>query len=217
VILAVLQLLSILDPKELLKGGGYVLLFFIVFAESGLLVGFFLPGDSLLFTAGVLATGGALSQKLGVDFNIFVVMLGCFAMAVVGDQVGYLIGSKAGPRLFNRPDSRLFKQEHVDKAEEFFERYGSKAIILARFVPVIRTFVPTVAGVSRMDYGRFLRFNLIGGAIWGAGIPALGYFFGQIDFVEKNLELTLIAVVGISVLPIAFEIWKARKERRAAA
>ena len=210
-----LQIMSMLDPQELLRSGGYLLLFFIVFAESGLLVGFFLPGDSLLFTAGVLATGGALSQRLGIEFNIVVLCAGCFAAAVVGDQFGYLIGNKAGPKLFNRPDSRLFKREYVDKAEMFFEDYGAKAIILARFVPIVRTFVPTVAGVSRMHYQRFLRFNIIGGLLWGVGICLLGYFFGQIDFVEENLEITILGVVLISSLPIAFEIMKSRKAAKA--
>ena len=131
--------------------------------------------------------------------------------AVIGDQVGYLIGAKAGRRLFNRPDSRLFKKEYVDKAEGFFARYGAKAIVLARFVPVVRTFVPTVAGVSRMNYPMFLRFNLIGGLIWGVGVTLLGYLFGNISYVKENFEIAILGVVVLSLAPILFEVLSHRR------
>ena len=152
-----------LDPETLLSKGGLALLFLIIFAESGLLVGFFLPGDSLLFTAGAVAAGAFAKTLPDLDFNIWVLMIGCFLAAVLGDQTGYLIGKKAGPRLFNREDSRFFKRSYVDKGTEFFEKHGGRAIILARFVPIVRTFVPTIAGVSEMRYRDFLRYNVVGG------------------------------------------------------
>lgn len=214
---AVIAALDWLEPKNLLESGGYMLLFGVIFAESGLLVGFFLPGDSLLFTAGAVAAGAFASAPglRDLDFNVVVLAAGCFIAAVAGDQVGYLIGLKAGPRLFNRPDSRFFKREYVDKGEEFFHHYGSKAIILARFVPVVRTFVPTIAGASRMHYSTFVRFNVIGGLIWGAGVTLLGYGFGNIGFVKENFEVAILSVVTISLLPIAVEVLKHRRERAA--
>ena len=212
-----LAVLDFLQPEKLLSSGGYVLLFAIVFAESGLLVGFFLPGDSLLFTAGAVAAG-AFDQVGGLrnlDFNIAVLSVGCAIAAVAGDQAGYVIGRRAGPRLFNRPDSRFFKQEFVEKGERFFEGYGPKAIILARFVPVVRTFVPTIAGASKMDYPTFLRFNLIGGVVWGGGVTLLGYGFGNIDVVKENFELAIFGVIAISLLPIVVEVLKHRRQRAA--
>lgn len=212
--------LEFLDPEKLLRSGSYLLLFAIIFAESGLLVGFFLPGDSLLFTAGAIAGGALVAKYPDFHLNIIVVCLGCFVAAVAGDQVGYLIGSKAGPKIFDRPDSRLFKREYVDKAEAFFETYGAKAIVLARFVPVVRTFVPTVAGVSRMNYERFLRFNMLGGLLWGALIPLLGYLFGQVKVVQENFELAILGIVGVSFLPIIIEVfrhWRARRKEQVAA
>lgn len=206
-----------LEPANLIQNGGLVLLFLIVFAESGLLIGFFLPGDSLLFTAGAVASG-AFAEAPGmqdVQFNIWVLMIGCFLAAVAGDQVGYMIGRKAGPRLFNRPDSKFFKREYVDKGTEFFDEHGGRAIILARFVPIVRTFVPTIAGVSQMPYSSFVRYNVIGGFLWGVGITFLGYQFGKIDFVKENLEVAILGVVFISLLPIALEVLKARKAKAA--
>lgn len=202
-----------LDPETLLSKGGLILLFAIVFAESGLLVGFFLPGDSLLFTAGAVAAGVFEDTLPDLEFNIWVVMIGCFIAAVTGDQVGYMIGRKAGPRLFRREDSKLFKQEYVEKGTEFFVKHGGRAIILARFVPIVRTFVPTIAGVSHMEYSRFVRFNVIGGLVWGVGVTLLGYLFGQIPLVKNNLEVALALLVLISVLPIVVEIVKHRRGR----
>ena len=150
-----------MDPKPLIEAFGTLGIFAIVFAESGLLFGFFLPGDSLLFTAGLLASQGTLNFPL--------IVTGCFVAAVVGDQVGYYIGRRAGPAIFRRPDSRFFKQKNVDRAKAYFEIHGSKTIVLARFIPIVRTFAPVVAGVAQMDYRRFVTFNVIGGFLWAVG------------------------------------------------
>ncbi|WP_317444650.1 VTT domain-containing protein [Streptomyces collinus] len=195
---------SWLDPNYLLHTYSIWGLLLIVFAESGLLIGFFLPGDSLLFTCGLLITGNKL------DFPLWgAIALICLA-AVLGDQAGYMFGKKVGPSLFNRPDSRLFKQENVTKAHEFFEKYGPKSLILARFVPVVRTFTPIIAGVSGMKYRSFVVFNVIGGVLWGAGVTLLGSWLGQHDFVKNNIEAILILIVLVSVVPIAIEFLRAR-------
>jgi membrane-associated protein len=204
-----------LDPEHLIETVGLIGIFAIVFAESGLLIGFFLPGDSLLFTAGFLASAPS-SVDDALHLPLGWLLVGCLTAAIAGDQVGYLFGRRVGPALFKRPDSRLFKQENVEKAHEFFEKYGAKTIVLARFVPVVRTFAPIVAGVSRMQYRTFVMFNVVGGCLWAVGVTLLGYFLGQIDFVEQNLEIAILTVVAISVLPIAREVWKARKEKQAA-
>ncbi|MEH0424220.1 DedA family protein [Streptomyces sp. B21-083] len=199
---------SWLDPDYLLDQFGIWGLLLIVFAESGLLIGFFLPGDSLLFTAGLLITAGTL------DFPLWgAVALICLA-AVLGDQAGYMFGKKVGPSLFNRPDSRLFKQENVTKAHEFFEKYGPKSLVLARFVPIVRTFTPIIAGVSGMKYRSFLTFNVIGGVLWGAGVTLLGSWLGNIDFVKKNIEPILLLIVLISVVPIIIEFARARSKAK---
>ncbi|MGW6917377.1 DedA family protein [Kitasatospora sp. NPDC054939] len=197
---------SWLDPNYLISTFGLIGILAIVFAESGLLIGFFLPGDSLLFTTGLLVAGNTyLHQPLWVVCALIV------AAAVAGDQVGYLFGRKVGPSLFKRPDSKLFKQENVEKAAAFFDRHGPKAIVLARFVPIVRTFTPIVAGVSRMNYRTFIVFNIIGGVLWGAGVTVLGYFLGQIDFVKENIEPILIGIVLVSVIPVAVEVIRARR------
>ncbi|MCX6515874.1 MAG: VTT domain-containing protein [Actinobacteria bacterium] len=205
-------MLALLNPESLLTSGGIFLLAAIVFAESGLLIGFFLPGDSLLFIAGFLASPAG-REATGKDVlpNIVIVMAVAAAMAIIGDQVGYLIGKKLGPAVFARPKSRLFDPAHVVRANEFFAKYGSRTIILARFVPVVRTFVPVVAGVGEMDYKTFVRFNIIGGLAWGAGIPLLGYFLGKIDFVKNNIEVAILAIVLVSLLPVIIEFVKHRR------
>ncbi len=202
---------ALLDPETLLTSGGFLVLAAIVFAESGLLVGFFLPGDSLLFVAGFLATsaGGDHLNPIGL------VMLVASSMAIIGDQVGYLIGKKFGPAIFNRPKSRLFDPKHVIKAQDFFKKYGARTIILARFVPVVRTFAPVVAGVGDMHYRTFIRYNIIGGLLWGAGIPLLGFFLGQIDVVKNNIEIAILAIVFISLLPVILELVKHRRSNKA--
>ncbi|MGW0907502.1 DedA family protein [Streptomyces sp. NPDC002853] len=202
---------SWLDPDYLLNTFGVWGLLAIVFAESGLLIGFFLPGDSLLFTTGLLITTKQL------DFPLWLcIVLICIA-AILGDQAGYLFGKKVGPALFNRPDSKLFKQENVVKAHEFFEKYGPKSLVLARFVPIVRTFTPIIAGVSGMRYRSFITFNIIGGILWGAGVTMLGAWLGKIDFVHKNIEAILILIVLISVVPIAIEFLRARSKSKKAA
>ncbi|MFF2849813.1 DedA family protein [Streptomyces sp. NPDC058001] len=196
---------SWLDPNHLLNEFGIYGLLIIVFAESGLLIGFFLPGDSLLFTTGLLVTTGQLDMPLWL-----VCVLICVA-AILGDQAGYLFGKKVGPSLFNRPDSRLFKQENVAKAHEFFEKHGPKSLVLARFVPIVRTFTPIIAGVSGMRYRSFITFNIIGGILWGAGVTLLGAWLGKHSFVRDNVEAILILIVFVSVVPIIIEFWRARR------
>ena len=206
-------MLGLLDfANKWVERGGLIVLAIIVFAESGLLIGFFLPGDSLLFFAGFLASdaGGHLLPALPW------VALTSVVAAIVGDQVGYLIGAKFGPALFKREKSRFFNPEYVDKAEAFFAKHGSKTIVLARFVPIVRTFVPTVAGASRMNYRTFITYNIIGGVLWGAGVTTLGYFLGQIDAVKNNIELAAIVIVALSLTPIAWE-WRKHRKRAATA
>jgi membrane-associated protein len=199
-----------IDPEWLIKTFGTIGIFLIIFAESGLLIGFFLPGDSLLFAAGLFSARGDLP-------NIAILAVGCAIAAVAGDQVGYMIGNKAGPRLFNRPDSRLFKRENVERAEEFFEKYGPRAIILARFVPIVRTFVPMVAGVSNMEYRRFVTFNVIGGVLWGAGFTTLGWGLGQkFPALVDRIEIVAVVIVFFSLIPIAVEVIKHRRAAAAA-
>ncbi len=195
-----------LSPDALV-GAGLLVLLLVVFTESGLLFGFFLPGDSLLFTAGLLIN----TQDV---LPLWLVLLTVPIAAIAGDQVGYLIGKKAGPHVFNKPDSRFFQQEYVDKAYEYFEKYGARTIVLARFVPIVRTFAPVVAGVSKMRYRTFVTYNVIGGVLWGAGVVLLGYWLGQIQFVADNIEPIILLIVGISVLPIVLEVLRARREHR---
>nr|WP_033286146.1 VTT domain-containing protein [Streptomyces sp. NRRL F-525] len=199
---------SWLDPNTMLDRFGIWGLLLVVFAESGLLIGFFLPGDSLLFTCGLLITAGTL------DFPLWAAVALICVAAILGDQAGYIFGKKVGPSLFSRPDSRLFKQENVVKAHEFFEKYGPKSLVLARFVPIVRTFTPIIAGVSGMKYRSFLTFNIIGGVLWGAGVTLLGSWLGNIDFVHKNIEAILILIVMISVVPIIIEFLRARSKAK---
>ena len=203
---SLLALLDFLKPETIIEKGGLALLTLIVFAESGLLIGFFLPGDSLLFVAGFLSSDAGDHRLPALPF----VMICVVAAAIVGDQVGYLFGKRVGPALFTRPDSRLFKQQNVQKAHAFIEKHGPKTIVMARFVPIVRTFAPIVAGVGDMDYRTFVKFNVIGGVLWGAGLITLGYFLGEIEFIKNNIEFAIILIVGISVLPVAIELWRHR-------
>jgi len=206
-------LAGILNPRDLIDKVGLAGIWLIIFAESGLLVGFFLPGDSLLFTAGFFASGpSSIPQQL--HLNLPLLLAGSFVAAVAGDQVGYLFGRRVGASLIDRPDSRVFKRRNVEKAQRFFDRHGSKTIVLARFVPVVRTFTPIVAGVTRMRYRTFVTFNVVGGLIWAVGVTLLGYFLGQVKVVEQNIEITLILLVGISFLPVAIELLRARAESK---
>lgn len=199
-----------LDPEHLIDVFGLIGVWLIVFAESGLLVGFFLPGDSLLFTAGFFASAPSSIDE-ALHLPLVPLLIGLPIAAIGGDQVGYLFGRRVGPALFRRPDSRFFKQQNVDKARAYFDKHGAKTIVLARFVPIVRTFAPIVAGVSGMHYRTFVTFNVVGGLLWSVGVTLLGYFLGQVDVIEDNLEVAILVVVGISLLPIAIEVLRARR------
>jgi membrane-associated protein len=198
--------MTFLNPQWLITTFGVIGVLALVFAESGLLIGFFLPGDSLLFTAGLL-----IAQGTYLHVPLWLACLLISIAAVAGDQVGYLFGRRFGPALFRRPDSRLFKQQNLTRAAGFFQRYGARSIVLARFVPVVRTFTPIVAGASRMHYRTFILFNLIGGILWGCSVTILGYFLGHVAFVRSHIELILIGIVLISVVPIGIEFLRSRR------
>ncbi|MFE0673272.1 DedA family protein [Streptomyces sp. NPDC058867] len=196
-----------LSPDYLIETFSLPGILLIVFAESGLFA--FLPGDSLLFTAGLfVAEGTYITQPLWLVCTLIVLA------AVIGDQVGYMIGKFFGPKLFSRPNSKLFKQENLEKAHEFMEKYGPKAIVLARFVPIVRTFAPIVAGAGRMKYRTFLTYNIIGGIAWGTGVTLAGYWLGQIGFIKANVESILILIVFLSVVPIIIEYVRERSKKK---
>ncbi len=201
---------NLLDPEHLIATFGLIGLVIIIFAECGLLIGFFLPGDSLLFTAGLLISTGVLSAPLW----LVVVLL--ILAAFLGNECGYLIGVKSGPAIFKRPDSRFFRKEYVDRAHSFFDRYGGRAIVLGRFIPVIRTFITVMAGVGKMPHRTYLIYNVIGAVIWAGGVTILGYFLGKIAFVRDHIEVILLGVVVVSVLPVALELLRSRRRGRAA-
>ncbi|MHB8652104.1 MAG: DedA family protein [Minisyncoccota bacterium] len=195
-----------LDPIILVKAFGYVGIFAIIFAESGLFFGFFLPGDSLLFSAGLLASQGALS--------IFMLLVLVPLAAIIGDSVGYWFGAKVGRKLFSRDNSFFFNKKHLVRAEEFYTTYGPRAIILARFVPIVRTFVPIFAGVAHMRYRRFIRYNIIGGLLWGVGVTALGYLLGAtVPGIDRYVTLAILLIILVSFLPVVMEVVKARRRR----
>ena len=202
------------DLIDFIKWAGVFGIALVIFAESGLLIGFFLPGDSLLFTAGFLVYSGFL------DVNIHALVIILFLAAVIGDSVGYSFGRKFGPSVFKRPDSLLFRQENIHKAQHFYEKHGGKTIIIARFIPIVRTFAPVVAGVGQMEYKRFLGFNLIGGFLWAAGVTSLGYFVG-VQFEKAGIEIDTVllpiiaGIIFISILPPAIHILKDKKQRDA--
>ncbi|HAS80759.1 MAG: hypothetical protein UR25_C0003G0039 [Candidatus Nomurabacteria bacterium GW2011_GWE1_32_28] len=186
-----------LDLQTLVKTIGYLGIFFIIFAESGLFFGFFLPGDSLLFTVGLLASQGY--------FDILLLILVVTFAAVLGDQIGYLFGKKIGPKIFTHDDSFLFKKKYISDAENFYQKHGRKAIVMARFIPIVRTFIPILAGVGKMHYRTFITYNIFGGLIWGAGITLLGYFLGQqIPNIDKYLIPIILLIILISFLPAIF-------------
>ncbi len=206
------------DLVDIIIGLGIFAILFVIFAESGLLIGFFLPGDSLLFTAGVLYHAGVLPGNIPIAFPVFLVLL--FIAAVLGDTVGYWFGRKTGPRIFKKPDARLFKQGHIQKAQAFYEKHGGKTIIIARFVPIVRTFAPIVAGTAKMEYKRFLAFNLVGGLVWTFGVTSLGYFVGAaFEAAGIAIDHVLLPIIGliilVSVLPPAIAILKDKKNRTA--
>ncbi len=196
---------ALLTPLLLSLGPVALLLVMaVVFAETGLLLGFFLPGDSMLFLAGALVASHV------IHLPIWLVAVGVFVAAVAGDQVGYLIGHRFGPTVFSRPSSRLFRREHAERAQAFFTQHGPVAVIAARFVPVVRTFVPVVAGVASMPRRRFSVYNLIGALLWAVGIVAAGFLFGGIGFVSAHVEIITIAMASVSLIPAAVEITRRR-------
>lgn len=207
---------SLTDPERLIHllsavftgWLGYALLGGIVFAETGLLFGLFLPGDSLLFTIGVVAGAG------GLDIGQISLLLAITSVA--GDQSGYLLGFRTGPRIFSRPDSRLFKQEYVTRTMEFFERHGGKTLIYAKFVPIVRTFAPFMAGVGKMRYLRFLSFNVFGGIGWVVSMTLAGYFLGGVPLIRRNFEKVVLGIVLVSVLPVLIQFVQSRRNRASA-
>jgi membrane-associated protein len=201
------------DFESALAGMGPVamaLVCLVVFVETGLFIGVILPGgDSLLFAVGVMIGSGV------IDFPIWLACIVISISAVLGDQLGYWIGRKAGPAIFKRPDSRVFHKENAVRAEKFFTKYGAKAVIFAHFVPIMRTFIPIAAGVGKMRYGYYLRYNIIGALSWGIIVPLIGYFLGNIQFVRENVILVTLALVSVSFIPVLLEIAKARREKLA--
>jgi len=190
--------------SEIIRYGGLLLLIFIVFAETGLLVGFFLPGDSLLVTAGFLA---ATTDVL----DIWSVLVALSLAAILGDSTGYYIGKKAGAALYNRPRSRFFHRDRLLATKAFYDKYGGMTIILARFMPFARTFAPVVAGVAEMNYRKFVTFNIVGGIGWVVSMSLLGYFFGQIPFVKQHIEKAIILIIVLSIAPVAVHAWRSRR------
>jgi len=201
------KLLDLLTPL-MSSWIGYAVLFAIVFSETGLLVGFFLPGDSLLFLVGTVAGAGNL--------DIVAVNIVLMAAAVIGDTFGFALGRRTGPRIFSRPNSRFFRREHLERTHAFYEKHGGKTIIYARFVPIIRTFAPFVAGVGRMDYTRFVSFNVFGGIVWVLAMTMLGYGLGGVPIVKQHLEKVILLIILISVAPMIAEAVKAYRKSKAA-
>lgn len=199
---------SWLEPEQLIDNFGFAGLLLIIFAECGILLGLVLPGDSLLFIAGLLLADGTLSQPL---------WLACVALwiaAVAGNLVGYYIGYRAGPAVFARPNSRIFKQEYVEKTAAFFDKHGGRAIVLARFVPIVRTLITFMAGSAKMDPRAFTIYSMVGALLWAVGVTVLGYQLGEVDFVRDNVEPILLCVVALSLLPIAVHVLRERKAAR---
>ena len=194
---------GLLDPTHLINTFGLIGMMVVLFAECGLLVGFFLPGDSLLFTAGLLVAGGLVAP-------LWVILLLLPIAAIAGNLVGWWIGYRAGPAVFDRPDSRLFKAQYVERAREFFERNGARTIMLARFVPVVRTFATVMAGAARMDFRRFALYSLIGGVVWTTAVTLLGYSLGHVAVVRDHIELFILGIVALSLVPVAIEALRRR-------
>ncbi len=200
---------SLLNTTHLIETFGLIGVLLIIFAECGLLVGFFLPGDSLLFTAGLLVSRGTFHIALWLLILLLVIA------AVAGNECGYAIGFRTGPAVFRRREGRFFRQEYVTRARSFFDRYGARALVLGRFVPVVRTFITVMAGVARMPHRSYLTYNVVGAVAWTAIVTLLGYFLGKVTFVRNHVELILIAVVAVSFVPIAVELLRSRGRARA--
>jgi membrane-associated protein len=198
---------GLLDPTHLINTFGLIGIMVVLFAECGLLVGFFLPGDSLLFTAGLLAAGGLIAP-------LWVLLIALPAAAIAGNLAGYWIGRKAGPAVFNKPNSRLFKAEYVDRSQRFFDRNGARTILLARFVPIVRTFATVMAGASRMDFRRYAVYSVIGGIVWAGGLTLVGHWLGQVAVVRDHVELFVLGIVALSLVPVAIEVVRGRRAQR---
>jgi membrane-associated protein len=209
---------SLLDPQTFINAG-YVVIALVIFAECGLLIGFFLPGDSLLFTAGFLASPASPAMQLATDtahasVDIWTLSIICGVAAATGPLVGYWYGAWAGPRLFNREDTIWFHKQNLVRAHEFYERHGGKALILARFMPVVRTFAPVVAGMARMEYSRFVLYTVVGALVWGVGMSWLGYFLGSL-IPGKYLEYVVVAIILVSIAPPVIHVLRERNKSRA--
>lgn len=187
----------------------YGILFLIIFCETGLVVTPFLPGDSLLFVAGALC---ALPTN---NIEVHIIALLLIAAAILGDSSNYLIGKFLGEKLFRNPNSKIFKQSYLEKTHQFYEKHGGKTIILARFVPIVRTFAPFVAGMGHMHYRRFMSYNIFGGILWVVLFLYAGYFFGRLDFVQSNLKLLMVVIIIVSILPGVIEVWKEKRKKKA--
>ncbi len=206
---ALLQFRHYFEIEYIIQFGqviAYIALFAIVFAESGLMIGFFLPGDSLLFTTGFFASKGML------DIRVLLPLL--FVAAVAGDSVGYAFGKRVGRKLFQREKSLLFNKKHLEGAEAFYDKHGKKTIILARFVPVVRTFAPIVAGIGKMEYKTFIIYNVVGGLLWAVGVTLLGYFLGQIPLVEDHFEIAILMIIFVSILPPIIHVLQDQNHRK---
>ena len=202
-----------MDPNQFLRDPALapwlvLIVCAFLFVETGLLVGFFLPGDSLLFTSGLLAATGTIQVPIAVLAGA------AFLAALGGDQTGYLIGRKAGPAVFNRPDSRLLRGEYADKAHNFFLKYGRRSVVLARFVPIVRTFLPVTAGVGKMSYRAFLAYNAVGALLWGVGVTFLGFWLGRYAWIGANIDLIFVGIVLVSFVPVGIELFKNRRRKR---
>jgi membrane-associated protein len=199
--------LSLLEPETLIRTFGYVGLFSIIFVESGLFFGLIFPGDSLLFSAGLLASTGLL--------NIWILVPLAIVAAILGDSVGYAVGSFIGPRLFVREESFFFSSRHVKRTEAFFKKYGPKAILFARIVPIVRSFMPMFAGIGKMEYKTFLTYNIVGGLLWGGGFPLLGYYLGSTFPIVREYAVIVVGfIIFLSFVPIFVEVWRDRRARR---
>jgi membrane-associated protein len=199
---------SWLDPNSIVTDFGLLGITLILFAECGLLVGFFLPGDTLLFAAGVLVKKGTFDQPLWLVIAVEAVA------AIAGNLVGYEIGRRGGPAVFNKPDSRLFKPDYVERTQSFFDRYGAPAIVLGRFVPVVRTFITVMAGAGRMHFRTYATYTVLGGLLWTVSVTMLGYFLGNVAFIADNIELLLLAGVLVSVVPVGFGLIRHTRSSR---
>lgn len=196
------------DPASIIQYGGLALLLFVVFAETGLMVGFFLPGDSLMFVSGLLCR----TKPELLNTNIVVLLLSLMAAAVVGNMAGYWFGRRVGPALFRRNDSWIFKKRYLDVTQDFYTRHGGRALVLGRFIPIVRTFAPILAGVIKIDFKKFMLYNIAGAAAWVGSLGLAGYFLGQIEWVEKNIGYIVLFLIIITLIPV-IRTWRSERAR----